>query len=1151
MMKAAATAIGVGLGPGHPLARQDGHAGKSAGEVGTFGQPKATFAQLLGLAAAETRTDSRSAGPNQQPNEAATFATGVSTTREPVTNEARRSAPSAEESPNRPASSAQTSPSVKAMPGRPLGSEITSPSTKAIPDPPATVALTQPSTETASGQPVAPAVAPPEAKPAPGEAVENLGLATSRPSSTAPRSAAPASTVVAAAPARNADKGSELDSARNYALLHASLEQRPTRPAATASPRLATAEAPTRPPVPVASAAQNHEPAVGAQPLATKTDVSKPMAAGAATTPGAPHQSTAVARPTANAEHSPAAEMPAPRRASDELHAALDATLDAPVRGGEAGDARAALVARTRTTEVSAAPPATGTNTTAAHGASLEQHQRTSHGSFLEESTPTSPRPPAPAPAGRIQDSRGLADLGPLGAATAEKTGTADDGAPAGLPSSHGSAVSAPESAPAIAFHSNPIATASGQAESPPGKPQHVGRAPSLPTPASARPARRQEAGTPPQRPIPSMARPSTATLGTGDSAPLPSGPTGQDERTQTTASGPTLAATVQPSPAPTAREEPVAHERDGRSASRARVVQRPTAATDASGVTEPRPLPVAMAETATERNTFEQRPQAARVEPPAWRQAPRDADPAPTKASPRSPKGTSVAEPRAASATSGSASAPGIAPAVSTASRVSEDATAPARSQSPELPTPQARVSHRASERTPLPAEASVSNRPSLAKESISSRATAARETPAAQDAGQRAQDIPAEQSPHPAARTNAPRTPVRPAHSPKDDTGDTTKSGDPVATQAPSSPSSGTTASRTTAKPATPAGTAPSSATAFPHSTSPAVETVPTTDPGTDAPSSVDGLPPRTRDAHNDDEARVDQAGARQTPTMGAAAAPPAPSPAPTRAPLPQPEASAAVVATSAPSQPEQAKPRKDETRAHESTPSEARLVGLAQANLPSNPSAPSPHAPAKAEPLPASTATSHSVRLEAHASQPAPNSAAPVSPPLSAPAPSSTPFPTVSLPATVAAHLPALASAAQGDGSAPLLQHATEDPGLSMAVLPHAAHLSLSSSSGDLSLHVRVRDGSADVNVGGSMAAMFESKAPEVRTALATQGLGLGSFATDHQGQQGQGGGQPYAEPRPDPAPAARPQAPAHRGVTSIDAPVSGEGRIHVTA
>ena len=112
--------------------------------------------------------------------------------------------------------------------------------------------------------------------------------------------------------------------------------------------------------------------------------------------------------------------------------------------------------------------------------------------------------------------------------------------------------------------------------------------------------------------------------------------------------------------------------------------------------------------------------------------------------------------------------------------------------------------------------------------------------------------------------------------------------------------------------------------------------------------------------------------------------------------------------------------------------------------------------------------------------------------------------------------------------------------------MTVMPHAAHMSIESSDGDLALHLRVRHGSADVTVGGSMAPLFETRAPEARAALASEGLNLGRFDL---GQQGGGGqqGQPAPE-RPERAP--EPPAP-YRQQSGPNETTPGDGRIHVTA
>jgi hypothetical protein len=141
---------------------------------------------------------------------------------------------------------------------------------------------------------------------------------------------------------------------------------------------------------------------------------------------------------------------------------------------------------------------------------------------------------------------------------------------------------------------------------------------------------------------------------------------------------------------------------------------------------------------------------------------------------------------------------------------------------------------------------------------------------------------------------------------------------------------------------------------------------------------------------------------------------------------------------------------------------------------------------------------------------------------------------------------------ASATPATETSRLVDQTVEDPGLSVNVMPHSAHLSIKGDSGDLSLHVRVRDGSADVNVSGTMAPLFHTKAPEMRTALAGEGLQLGSFATDQrggsQGQQGQQG-QPDPPPRtnaPQPLPPPRPT-----NASTPEVKIAADQRIHVTA
>jgi len=151
-----------------------------------------------------------------------------------------------------------------------------------------------------------------------------------------------------------------------------------------------------------------------------------------------------------------------------------------------------------------------------------------------------------------------------------------------------------------------------------------------------------------------------------------------------------------------------------------------------------------------------------------------------------------------------------------------------------------------------------------------------------------------------------------------------------------------------------------------------------------------------------------------------------------------------------------------------------------------------------------------------------------------------------------------LPAGSDASVHEASAPstpaaqrtdLVDRAIADPGLSVTVMPHSAHLSIASDAGDLALHVRVRDGSADVNVSGSMAPLFDAKAPEVRNILAGEGLQLGSFATDQRGHSQGQQGQPESAPRTnDP----HPLPPPRRASTSTpEVQIADDRRIHVTA
>ena len=76
--------------------------------------------------------------------------------------------------------------------------------------------------------------------------------------------------------------------------------------------------------------------------------------------------------------------------------------------------------------------------------------------------------------------------------------------------------------------------------------------------------------------------------------------------------------------------------------------------------------------------------------------------------------------------------------------------------------------------------------------------------------------------------------------------------------------------------------------------------------------------------------------------------------------------------------------------------------------------------------------------------------------------------------------------------------LLAHAAEDPSLRATVMPERAVLSIDTGgAGELALHLRVKDGVADVRVSGAAAHTVDMRPSELRAALASEGLTLGSF------------------------------------------------------
>lgn len=98
----------------------------------------------------------------------------------------------------------------------------------------------------------------------------------------------------------------------------------------------------------------------------------------------------------------------------------------------------------------------------------------------------------------------------------------------------------------------------------------------------------------------------------------------------------------------------------------------------------------------------------------------------------------------------------------------------------------------------------------------------------------------------------------------------------------------------------------------------------------------------------------------------------------------------------------------------------------------------------------------------------------------------------------------------------GPVPFAHEAESDPSLHVSLLPQAAHLRMEvEGAGDLSLHLRMRDGLAHVTVSGAAAPLIEMRSSDLRSALAGQGLSLGQLEQvtassttnlgDAQGQQ----------------------------------------------
>jgi hypothetical protein len=132
--------------------------------------------------------------------------------------------------------------------------------------------------------------------------------------------------------------------------------------------------------------------------------------------------------------------------------------------------------------------------------------------------------------------------------------------------------------------------------------------------------------------------------------------------------------------------------------------------------------------------------------------------------------------------------------------------------------------------------------------------------------------------------------------------------------------------------------------------------------------------------------------------------------------------------------------------------------------------------------------------------------------------------------------------------------LMAHAAEDPSLRATVMPERAVLSIDTGgAGELSLHLRVKDGVADVRVAGAAAHTVEMRPAELRAALASEGLTLGSFqsgqpAPEHN-RGAEGADDDPAVRAPSPAAAV---APAGTTANNNDSsPAVPRRGLHVTA
>ncbi|MGC4120530.1 MAG: hypothetical protein QM765_39310 [Myxococcales bacterium] len=129
-----------------------------------------------------------------------------------------------------------------------------------------------------------------------------------------------------------------------------------------------------------------------------------------------------------------------------------------------------------------------------------------------------------------------------------------------------------------------------------------------------------------------------------------------------------------------------------------------------------------------------------------------------------------------------------------------------------------------------------------------------------------------------------------------------------------------------------------------------------------------------------------------------------------------------------------------------------------------------------------------------------------------------------------------------------AAPVFTRAAEDPTLTAALMPGAAHVTCAvDGAGELELHLRIRDGVADVRADGAAAAQLLNRVSQLEAALAGEGLQLGHFDLSQQS------GHPGADRTRDEwqATAGRPVKKAVAGAEGPAAVEGGGSRLHVKA